>query len=205
MAYLKKCTLVGGVVCDEKKYLLKEMLVLGAMGICCLGINQVIIWPVALSAAILLLSYVLLDVLVKKVTEGRVEEAGAGVAEQGSSGVRPRPESEVEIESVEIEQQRGREEVKTNKWVDRSNFEILLLCGIGLTSMVLMLQTAMTLGTSISNSGELNLLSLLLMVAIDQFAIRPITGAIFVGTLYLVAAITDTPIQSLGAVQLLTQ
>ena len=95
--------------------------------------------------------------------------------------------------------------MKTSKWQDRSNFEILLLCGMGIASTVLMLQTAMTIGTSISNSGQLNILSLLIMVAIDQFAIRPVVGAIFVGTLHIIAAATDTPIQNIAMTHLLIQ
>lgn len=39
-------------------------------------------------------------------------------------------------------------------------------------SLVMMLQTVMTLGNSVSNSGELNIISLLAIVAIDQFAVR---------------------------------
>lgn len=95
--------------------------------------------------------------------------------------------------------------MKIRKWQDRSNFEILLLCGMGIASTVLMLQTAMTIGTSISNSGQLNIISLLIMVAIDQFAIRPVVGAIFVGTLHIIAAATDTPIQNIAMAHILIQ
>ena len=96
VSYLKKYTVIGGVFSNEKKYLLKEMLLLAAMGVCCLSINTVIIWPVALSVGLLVTFYLLLDVVVNKMTEGRVEEAarkeGNIVGETGA-----KQESQIDI------------------------------------------------------------------------------------------------------------
>ena len=41
---------------------------------------------------------------------------------------------------------------------------------------MMLLQTLMVLATSISNSGQLNILSLLIAVAIDQLGVRPTVG-----------------------------
>ena len=41
---------------------------------------------------------------------------------------------------------------------------------------MMLMQTVMVLATSISNSGELNILSLLAAVAIDQLIVRPVVG-----------------------------
>lgn len=41
---------------------------------------------------------------------------------------------------------------------------------------MLFYKTVLTLGNSISNSGELNICSLLLIVVIDQLAVRTVTG-----------------------------
>lgn len=44
----------------------------------------------------------------------------------------------------------------------------------------MMLQSAMTLSTSISNSGELNIISVLTIIVIDQIAIRLPLGGLFI-------------------------
>ena len=96
VSYLKKYTMIGGVFSQEKKYLLKEMLLLAAMGVCCLSINTIIIWPVALSVGLLVVLYLLLDVVVNKMTEGRVEEAARKAGHiTGETG--PKQESQIEI------------------------------------------------------------------------------------------------------------
>jgi hypothetical protein len=51
------------------------------------------------------------------------------------------------------------------------------------TGAVLSLQCLMNLIHSVSNSGELNLLSLLSIILLDQFLMRPALGAIFLASL----------------------
>lgn len=49
-------------------------------------------------------------------------------------------------------------------------------CGLCLTSIIMLFQTVMTLTNSVSNSGQLNITSVLIIFSIDQFAIRPAAG-----------------------------
>ena len=64
---------------------------------------------------------------------------------------------------------------------------------VGLLSIVtfitamLLYQTVFTISNSISNSGELNICSLLLIIAIDQLAVRTVTGVAFYGVLSILA------------------
>ena len=64
---LKKYTLIGSCLCNDKKYLVKEFLFIGAYGVTCLNINHVILWPVGLSLALFAVTFVLWDVVLKKV------------------------------------------------------------------------------------------------------------------------------------------
>ena len=49
---------------------------------------------------------------------------------------------------------------------------MLVLGALSLGSMVMLLDVMMSLGTSVSNSGQLNISSVLLSVVIDQLGIR---------------------------------
>jgi hypothetical protein len=53
---------------------------------------------------------------------------------------------------------------------------VVVNCLIGLCCVMLLMQTVMVLTNSISNSGQLNITSVLLILCIDQFAIRPAAG-----------------------------
>lgn len=53
---------------------------------------------------------------------------------------------------------------------------------------MLLYQTGLTLSNSISNSGELNICSLLLIIAIDQIAVRTATGLTLYGILSILAS-----------------
>ena len=44
-AYALKNTLIGSMFNRDKKYLLKELFIISAIGICCFKINKYIIWP----------------------------------------------------------------------------------------------------------------------------------------------------------------
>ena len=78
MSYLKKYTIIGGFICEDKKYLAKEWLMIGIVAACCLEINQVIMWPVAFVALVLPVTFLIFDVLLKKLTERRVQESNIG-------------------------------------------------------------------------------------------------------------------------------
>lgn len=75
LSVLKKYTLVGGFFCRDKKYLLKEFLFIGAYGVACLSINHIIIWPVGFSVLLFFITFVLWDVVLKKVEE-KIKESG---------------------------------------------------------------------------------------------------------------------------------
>ena len=64
------------------------------------------------------------------------------------------------------------ESAKLQTKKERNIIEVLCISAIGFISMALMFKTILVLGTSISNSGELNILSVLTIVAIDQFGVR---------------------------------
>ena len=65
-----------------------------------------------------------------------------------------------------------KEHAKINTKEQRNIVEILTVSAICIASIVMMLQVLMTLGNSVSNSGELNIISLLSVIAMDQFAVR---------------------------------
>lgn len=69
------------------------------------------------------------------------------------------------------------EQVKVNTKTKRNLVEVGALTAASFISLVMLLQTVMTLGTSVSNSGQLNIISLLIAVGIDQFGLRIVLGA----------------------------
>jgi len=58
----------------------------------------------------------------------------------------------------------------------RSKPELILNSAICFSSILMLFQTVTTLTNSISNSGQLNITSVLIIACIDQFAIRPAIG-----------------------------
>ena len=66
LSYLKKYTLLGTISLHDKKYLLKQFVFIACYGVSCLKINRVIIWPVSISAGLMVISFICLEVLVKK-------------------------------------------------------------------------------------------------------------------------------------------
>lgn len=67
VSWLKKYTLVGGWFNEDKKYLLKELMFLGAYAVTCLQINHIILWPVTFSLFLLPLLFLIFEILLKKV------------------------------------------------------------------------------------------------------------------------------------------
>lgn len=64
-AWFKKYTLLCCVFTPEKKYLLKEYLIIATFAVACFAINQVILWPVTFTLFMLPLSLFALDYLMK--------------------------------------------------------------------------------------------------------------------------------------------
>ena len=60
--------------------------------------------------------------------------------------------------------------------MSRSKSELVLNSALCLSSILMLFQTVMTLTNSISNSGQLNITSVLIIASIDQFAVRPAIG-----------------------------
>lgn len=67
VSWLKKYTLVGACLFRDKKYLLKEFLFIAAYAVSCLGINRIVLWPLALSIAVMVSVFILFDVVLKKI------------------------------------------------------------------------------------------------------------------------------------------
>ena len=66
MSWAKKYTLIGGCLNEDKKYLLKEFVFVGAYAATCLQINRIILWPVTFSLFLLPLTFIAFDVVLKK-------------------------------------------------------------------------------------------------------------------------------------------
>ena len=176
VSLLKKLTVVGACFNPEKRYLLKEMLIVAAFGVCCLGANGVIIWPAAVAVGLLPVCMLIIDLAAPKLTsecEVKTEEVVENAREEGEVGSE---EVRVDCERVESavalpasSQASARSAPKKES---ASVVEMLVLGGLSLGSMVMLLDVMMSLGTSVSNSGQLNISSVLLCLVIDQLAIR---------------------------------
>lgn len=78
ISFLKKYTLIGSFFSPDKKYLLKEMLMISTYTVACLGINHIIIWPLALVSVVVPSCFLLFDILLKKIHLLKIEEVGNG-------------------------------------------------------------------------------------------------------------------------------
>jgi len=91
------------------------------------------------------------------------------------------------VEAVDIEVRVGSQEnlvaAKEKNRREYSVGKVGLISIVTFITAMLLYQTVFTISNSISNSGELNICSLLLIIAIDQLAVRTVTGAIFFGVL----------------------
>jgi competence protein ComGC len=66
---------------------------------------------------------------------------------------------------------------------ERSLVEMLMVSLVSFITFVLFYQTILTLTKSVSNSGQLNISSLVIIVVIDQLAIRVGFGLLALATL----------------------
>lgn len=105
LAWVKKYTAVGCFFNEDKKYLLKEFIFVGAYAVTCLQINRIILWPVTFSLFLLPLHFLLYDLLLKKLNFLKVSEAETQVTsrKQRINAIKNQGESEIEIESVNID------------------------------------------------------------------------------------------------------
>jgi hypothetical protein len=71
---------------------------------------------------------------------------------------------------------------------------VVLTCAVGLTTILLFLQTVMALSNSISNSGQLNITSVLIIFCIDQLAVRPAAGLLLFAGIKISEQASSTPI-----------
>lgn len=78
-------------------------------------------------------------------------------------------------------------------------------CLVGFASIILLFETVMTLTNSISNSGQLNISSVLIIVCIDQLAIRTTAGLLLFASLKIVERFSSTPIIDTFFVSVLCQ
>lgn len=66
VSWLKKYTVGGGIFCEDKKFMVKEIVIISVYGITCLNINKTIQWPAALSLVPLVVCFVFWEIILKK-------------------------------------------------------------------------------------------------------------------------------------------
>jgi hypothetical protein len=93
-AWLKKYTLLGSSLIADKKYLLKELLIISVYAVACLHINKLTLWPVSLITFLLPATYLLYDVLSKHIEQENSNQIKAQNAIH---------EVQIEIEAVGME------------------------------------------------------------------------------------------------------
>lgn len=97
VSWLKKYSLVGSCFNEDKKYLLKELIFMGAYAVTCLQINHIILWPVTFSLFILPTIFLTFEILLKKVNLLKVSEAqmNANPKKQRVNAIKNQGESEI--------------------------------------------------------------------------------------------------------------
>ena len=174
VSWLKKYTLVGAILNEHRKFLITELFIISIYAVTCLRINRIIIWPVAFIAFLLPLLFVCMEIAVAQV-EGLLRED----KKKANQTINNMHENEIQIEAVNIETIKpitvlsshgSNAEVEVYR--ERSIVEIGFVSGLTFVTFVLFYQTVFTLTNSISNSGQLNISSLALIVLIDQLAVR---------------------------------
>lgn len=78
--------------------------------------------------------------------------------------------------------------------MSRGKAEVVINCAVSFTSIILLLQTVMVLSNSISNSGQLNITSVLIIFCIDQLSIRPAAGLLLFAGIKMAEKASSTPI-----------
>lgn len=73
-SYFYKYTLIGSCLNIDKKYLLREMLLIACSSIACLNINQVIYWPCGIELIVLLMMSLLYEGIIKKYGESQIDD-----------------------------------------------------------------------------------------------------------------------------------
>jgi hypothetical protein len=129
VSWLRKYWLIGALVGGDRKYLLKEILFVAAYAACCLQINHIVLWPASFALFLLPLHILLLDLLPHKIHTPKVAQIRNPDSQQPNA-IRNQGESEIEIESVNIdaipavssEPLREELQVKREEKEDRSGF-----------------------------------------------------------------------------------
>lgn len=80
-AWFKKYTILCSFLSSEKKYLLKEYLIISSFGLACFKINHVIVWPVSFTLFMLPLSVLFLDWPAQRTGKAEEKEISNGVGD----------------------------------------------------------------------------------------------------------------------------
>lgn len=104
LSWLKKFTLMGAVLNEDRKYLLKELLFISAYSVTCLKINRIIIWPVTFTLFLVPVVFLLYEVVSKKMQALKnEEEPKTATRRERINAIKNQGQSEMEIESVNID------------------------------------------------------------------------------------------------------
>ena len=104
LSWLKKFTMLGALLNEDRKYLLKEMLFISAYSVTCLKINRIIIWPVTFTLFLVPVVFLLYEVIGKKMQALKnEEEPKPATRRERINAIKNQGQSEMEIESVNID------------------------------------------------------------------------------------------------------
>lgn len=104
LSWLKKFTMLGAVLNEDRKYLLKELLFISAYSVSCLKINHIIIWPVAFTLFLVPVVFLLYEVVSKKMQALKnEEEPKTATRRERINAIKNQAPSEMEIETVNID------------------------------------------------------------------------------------------------------
>lgn len=104
LSWLKKFTMIGALLNEDRKYLLKELLIISAYSVTCLKINRIILWPVAFTLFLVPVVFLLYEVVSKKMQALKdQEEQKPATRRERINAIKNQGQSEMEIESVNID------------------------------------------------------------------------------------------------------
>lgn len=66
VSWVKKYTIIGSYFMRDRKYMLKQLFICSCYIVACLGINRILLWPVALAAFLVPAIYVIYELILKK-------------------------------------------------------------------------------------------------------------------------------------------
>ncbi len=182
-SFFNKYTIVGSFLNLDRKYLLKEFAFFSIYAVALLKINKITFWPIAVVFGAILVQYTLFEIIIKKYQKVKIEDYQNNRTKNHINA-----DSELDVvDSVCAEIILSNHlAVKKNNKVERSSLEITSLFCMSLLTLLLFCQTIMTLILSISNSGQINIISFFILIAVDQIVLRPLIGFTYLGSLLLI-------------------